>query len=227
MSANNVSFNFTLGCDKPTPVSTDIIEVNISSANLFGDFAKAFVAEASRVNPLKFSRAKLSEEEITRYVEYIVTQRIKMVNIEKVRFYELKNLYMPSWIQYIISMIGRVDMRDVGLTMIPKMEVESQMEFTEALAISEKIGSFETDLQIVKDAFPRTIDGDRDVMSSALIADYVKALKPVQHVASTYVAAFAGFKLKEEAAFKVLYRVAYDDLNFIRSALISTKSIFH
>jgi hypothetical protein len=103
---------------------------------------------------------------------------------------------------------------------------ESKMSFEEALVISEKIGSFQDDLQIVKDAMPRSIEGDVDVMSTALIADYVRALKPVEHVASTYVTAFLGMRLKEEAAMGALYRVQYDDVAFIASALLTQKGLY-
>ena len=94
------------------------------------------------------------------------------------------------------------------------------------MEISSKIGAFEDDLQIVKDAMPRSEEGNPDVMSTALIADYVRSINKVQHVASTYVTAFMGLTLRKEAAMQVLYRVQYDDIEFIRSALISERRIY-
>jgi hypothetical protein len=63
-------------------------------------------------------------------------------------------------------------------------------------------------------------------MTSALIAGYVRSIEPVGHVISTYVAAFMGLKLREEMSFKVLYRVQYDDLQFIASTLATQKGLF-
>jgi hypothetical protein len=110
--------------------------------------------------------------------------------------------------------------------MIPVVAEESEMTFEEAVEISNKIGAFEDDLQIVYDAMPRSEMGNEDVMSTALIAGYVRSLKVVEHVSSTYVAAFLDMKLKQEVAFQALYRIQYDDLNFIATAFRSAKGLF-
>lgn len=82
------------------------------------------------------------------------------------------------------------------------------------------------DLQIVQDGMPRSSDGNVDVMSTALIAGYVRSLKRVEHVAATYVTAFLGMKLKEEVAMQTLYRVQYDDIEFIATALTSQRGLY-
>jgi hypothetical protein len=123
-------------------------------------------------------------------------------------------------------MIGTVTIRDRGIKLVPVEENPSQMTYDEALKVSEKIGMFIDDLQIVQDAMPRTEDGDLDVMSTALIAGYMRSLNPVKHVASTYAAAFMGLKLKEEMAFSALYRVQYDDIQYIASALTTQRGLF-
>ena len=58
-------------------------------------------------------------------------------------------------------------------------------------------------------------------MTTALIADYVRATKELAHPVTTYLTAFLGLKLREENAFKVLYRVQYDDLSYLAQALDS------
>lgn len=198
----------------------------LSTDNLTGQFGKAFVNETYRVNPLRAEQVKLTAQEVQDYAHYLMTKRVQIVNNDCPDFRKLKVLYIPSWIQYCLAMVGRLVKRDVGLLIVPEMENPSTMSFEEAVKISDRIGAFEDDLQIVKDAMPRTLDGDDDVMSTALIADYVRALKPVQHVASTYVATFLGMKLKEEMAFKALYRVQYDDIDYIASTLTSAREIF-
>lgn len=220
--------NFTtldLGSVKPTSVPTEIIEVKVEG-DLFGNYAKAFVKEAIRKNPLRAQQVNLTEDELERYSHYLLTKRIECVVGSCADFRKLKVLFMPAWIQYNLAMIGTVLIRDRGIKLVPIDPNPSEMTFDEALAISEKIGAFEDDLQIVQDAMPRSEEGDVDVMSTALIAGYMRSLNPVKHVASTYAAAFMGLKLKEEMAFAVLYRVQYDDLQYIASALTSQRGIF-
>lgn len=224
---NKVSFeDLDLGTGKPTSVPVETVSVQISSLNLLGNYAQAFVKEAFRVNPLRAEQIELDESEVESYCHYLLTQRIAAVKGQCPEWRKLKALYIPSWIQYNLSMIGVVTIRHKGLRLVPEMESPSTMTYEQALSISEKIGMLIDDLQIVQDAMPRGDEGNIDVMSSALIADYVRALEPVEHVASTYVTAFLGMKLKEEAAMQVLYRVQYDDYAFIASALTTQRGLY-
>lgn len=225
MSSNEASFNtLDFGSVKPTSVPQETITVELTSDNLIGDYAKAFVTEARRVNPLLSDQINLTPEELESYASYLLYKRVQCVNNECNDFRKLKLLYIPVWIQYNLSMIGEVILRDKGLRIVPSVE-ESSLTFEEALKISNKIGAFENDLQIVQDAMPRDRHGDVDVMSTALIAGYVRSIEKVEHVSSTYLTAFLGMKLREEMAFKTLYRVQYDDVNFIASAFTSQRGL--
>lgn len=227
MSESKVPFvSMDLGSSQPTSIQMETVHVQITSENLLGDYAKAFINEGFRVNPLRAEQIGLTVEEMQKYSEYLLTKRIECVKNECKDFRRLKALYIPVWIQYNLSMIGQVIIRDKGLRLIPEMETPSTLSYEEALKISDKIGSFERDLQIVRDAMPRSIDGDRDVMSTALIAGYVRSIEKVEHVSSTYVTAFLGMKLREEVAMRVLYRVQYDDVQFIAAALSTQKGLF-
>lgn len=225
--ATQASFlNLELGSTKPTFREMETIHVVISQKNLLGNYAKAFVNEAYRVVPLRAEAVGLTAQEVEAYSNYLLTKRIECVNMECKDYRKLKVLYIPAWIQYNLSLVGRVTKYDVGLQLLPVMENPSSMTFEEAVAISEKIGSFQRDLQIVHDAMPRSVDGDDDVMSTAMIADYVCSMKEVSHVAFTYVTAFLGMKVQEEAMFKVLYRLRYDDVQYIATALTTQKGLF-
>lgn len=214
-----------LGSAKPTSVPMEGIEVKVEG-DLFGQYGVAFVKEAYRKNPLRAEQVKLTAEEVTAYSRYLLTKRIQSINGVCTDFRKLKALYIPAFIQYNLSMIGEVSIRDRGIKLIPVDSDPSQMTYEQALEISEKIGMFIDDLQIVQDAMPRESAGDLDVMSTALIAGYMRSLNPVKHVASTYAAAFMGLKLKEEMAFAALYRVQYDDIMFIMSALTTQRGLY-
>jgi hypothetical protein len=220
--------NLDLTSTKPTSVSTETIEIDMTDSNLFSGYARAFVNEAMRVAPLTYDKVQLTEKEVEDYTNYLLTKRIEMINLNCPDYRKLKVLYIPVWIQYNLSMVGEVIIRERGLKIVPVLsdDRKSKMTYEQALAISDKIGAFERDLQIVRDAMPREITGDEDVMTTALIDGYVRSIDKVSHVASTYVTAFMGMKLKEEAAFKVLYRVQYDDLEFISAAITHQKGLF-
>jgi len=214
------------GSVKGHSIPTEVVEVEISASDMLSDFARAFVAEAYRVNPGKAERVELTKEEVVAYAIYLMNKRIDHVHDECEDFRKLKCLYIPSYIQYILSMIGTFEDREFGLKFVPISKEKSTMSFVEAVAISEKIGSFIDDLQIVHDAMPRDISGDRDVMSSALIAGYVRSTRREVHPSATYAVAFANMQLKKEAAFKTLYRIQYDDVAFIETVFASQKGLY-
>lgn len=208
----------------PTPVPMQTVEVEITSEALFADYAKAFVNEARRVAPLRAEQVNLTVEEMSKYCAFLLYQRVQCVHGECDIFRKLKVLYIPTWIQHNISMIGEVIIRGEGLKFVPVMD-DPKVTLEEAIAISEKIGSFEDDLQIVQDAMPRSTYGDVNVMTTAVIAGYVKALHEVAHPAYTYVTAFLGMRLRQEAMFSILYRKCYDDIGLIAASLIADKRV--
>lgn len=208
----------------PRPVETAVIDVVIDPTVMVDDYAKAFVAEVERIRPRLQERVQLTEEEMIKYCRFLLSQRVKNVLGKQIEWRSLKECYIPVFIQYVMTTVGIVRLLGEGLILQPQMKDE-KMTVDEALAISQKLAYFEKDLQMVKDAMPRSKDGDQDTMSCALIAGYVRAMKPVEHPVSTYAAAFLGFKIKEEMAFSMLYRVEYDDLNYIASALLRNKVV--
>lgn len=222
-----VSFeSLDLGTTKPTSVPEETIHAIISASNLFAGYARAFINEAYRVNPLTAREMALKDEEIEKYIVYLLSKRIECVENRCKDFRRLKVLYIPAWIQFNLSMVGEVNIREKGLRIVPELEEEVELTFEQAVEISNRIGAFEDDLQILKDAMPRSIEGDRDVMTTALIAGYMRSIDKVEHVVSTYVAGFLGLKIREEAAMSVLYRVQYDDIAFIASALTLEKGLY-
>jgi hypothetical protein len=215
-----------LGTTQPTSVRMETVEVEVSMGDMVSQYGKAFVREAFRKNPLRAEQINLTDEEVTDYCDFLLTQRVRSIKGDCPDFRKLKCLYVPAYIQYVLSQIGEVTIREQGLKLVPTVKAESEMTLADAITISEKIGMLIDDLQIVQDAMPRESEGCRDVMSTALIAGYVRSMKVVDHVSSTYVTAFLNMKLKQESAFQALYRVQYDDIDFIASALTTQRGLF-
>lgn len=217
--------NMDFGLSTPTSVPMEEVQVDISSASMIEDYAKAFVKEAYRVAPLKAEQVKISEEEVVAYATYLLTKRIECVNGMCPDFRLLKLLFIPSFIQYVLSMVGIVVNRAYGLKFTPIQSKPSKMTYDEAKVISEKIGAFIDDLQVVQDGMPRDNAGNPDVMSSALIAGYVRSFQKVEHPAAVYVTAFLNMRLKKETAFQALYRIQYEDYEFLATAFSSMKGV--
>lgn len=218
MDLDHKTYDFVLGTTKPTPRMFEVVEVTIEPNQVVGNFSRALINEASRKNPLAFNNVNLTVEEIRSYIDYLMAKRIETVNEQCHDFRKLKILWIPSFVQHCMRLIGRVSIYEEGLELVPVWKGPDIISFDEAATISDKLGAFRNDLQMVQDAMPRDTRGNEDVMSTALIANYVCARKEV-HIAATYVCAFMGMQLQKEAAFQVLYRMQYDDLDYIAVAL--------
>lgn len=219
----------------PTAVALTTVTVTIDPDVMITDYARQFYEERFRVDALLAERQEKAKgvdhlcwEDIDKYALYLIKQRVLCVENQCRDFRLLKSLYIPSFLQYGLSLIGEVIIRDQGLRLIPEftMPEGKEIDFKEASRISGLIRMFEGKLQMVLDGMPRTRLGDVDTMSCALIADELRAHHKVEHVANAYAAAFMGFKLKEEQAMQILYRIQYDDLEYIRSAIIRRSELY-
>jgi len=218
-------FDFTISDVKPTARKHEKVEVVLNPDQVLGNFARVFVNEAVRRNPLTFDRVNLTVDEVESYVHFLVHRRIQCVHQACTDWRKLKILWIPAYVQYCLRLVGRVNLQEEGLDLMPVLaDTVKVITFEQAVDISEKISAFEHDLQLVQDGMPRDSKGNVDVMSTALIAGYVCARKKV-HVAATYVCAFVGMKLKQEVAFQALYRLQYDDLDYIATALMTHKVV--
>lgn len=222
---NNESFSKLDFGTKPTTSSLETIDVTIDPKLILADYAIAYVRELNRRNPIRAKEVGVTEQELQDYFEGIVAIRVQSVSGTCKVWREAKQLLIPSWIEFTISQIGEVIDTDRGLRFVPKFEHD--VNIVSMLETSNKLRAFTSDgVSMSKDAFPRSISGDPETMSMTIIDSYVKAQSKDCHPVASYIAAFLGFKLQEEASFRVLYGVRYDDVNFIKAMLLREGSIF-
>jgi hypothetical protein len=209
---------------KPTSALLETIVVQIDSELILKDFAKAYADELSRRNPTRAREVGLTEQELKDYFDGILAIRIESVEGYSPVWRQAKQLYIPSWIQFVISRVGEVIDTDRGLKIVPKFA--GKYDFDSLLVTSNRLRAFLSDgLALHKDAFPREREGDKDTMTMAIINGYVCGQVATTHPISSYVAAFLGFKLREEIAFKMLYRVRYDDIKYIQAMILAEESL--
>lgn len=223
--------------DYGTKLSTselDIIQVSIDPKIILNDYAKATLVEMQRMNPEKFATLNLTHEALQSYFSYLVKKRVESVRGELKEWRQIRNLFMPAWVQFAISCVGEVIVQEFGLKFVPIMDSSvtilglSTDDFTlqDAFIVSDILRSFKVDgLSVLDDGFPRSREGQKDTMTLSLIGGYVKGIWPVSHPIFTYVAAFLGLKILESQTFDNLYRCRYDEVNFISTMLLHDERI--
>lgn len=207
------------------PVTTEVIDVEIGAESMLRAYGEAVIAEAQRTNPTLFNVEPLTIEEIMDYAQFLLHTRVGLVNgYGNIRPHHCKPLWIPVFIQHVLAAIGIVDYYKVGLRVRPKVSVEPY-SLEEAVAFSYKLSKYRDGLQMVQNAMPSDFKGDPDVMSCAIIDDYVRSFKQDTHPAAAYVAAFAGLQLIEQASLSALYRIQYDDTSFINGMIRNARGI--
>jgi hypothetical protein len=215
-----------LGNSKRISVPMETVIVEIDAHHLLNDYVRGFIREAASRNPWRAQQTELKERELMDYIDYLLTQRINYVNGNTVPWQSLKALWIPSFVQYALSLIGIVEDREYGIKLVPSMRAESKMKFSDAVVISDKLSLFDGEFDMVRDAMPRDTSGNTSVMSSAVIGDYVRSYRVTEHPIYTYVAAMLDLKLQQEAAFQSLYRFQYDDIAFIHTAISQVRKLY-
>lgn len=211
---------------KPGATKLEIIEVSIDPALILSDFATAYYKELMRRNSIKAEACKITVDELSSYFTGLIKMRVLSVSEAGLKDWRVaKALFIPSWIEFSISRIGEVIDNVRGLKFIPVMD-DTTYDLKEMLETSSKLQTFTVDGVVLhKDALPRSNEGDIETMSMAIVDGYVKGQDKYSHPVSSYVAAFLGFTLKKELDFKMLYRVTYDDVDFIREMLVAEETL--
>lgn len=204
------------GTKSGTPIKMDLIMVKIGVSIMGQNYVDAMLNHISTVCPAIQERVSLTREELLDYLTYLIAQRCAQCQGKCEQWGRLKALFIPSYTQFVLSQIGIFTDRKYAIQVIPQAEVEETISYAEAVRISEKLSNFEDYLHMDNAAMPPQLEGDRVVMSSAIIADKVRSISRELTPAMQYVVAFANMTLAKESAFSALYRTQYDDIETIQ-----------
>lgn len=226
----------------PSNAGYEEVEVEVDTEKIIEGYGEAYAHELHRRNPLKFEASTIiNDKTLTWYFEYLVFLRLQSVNGVCKDFRLARSLMIPDWIAFVLDKLGKVYLTNMGLCIkpkvqntVPKFESEDQSEKVTKAAdamkfaqqISVELRSFIADgVGMSDNALSRSEEGDVDVMSSILVNDYIHSIKEVTPI-KTYVAAFLGLKLLGETKWEALFRIRYDDVNYIRSRILGEGSLF-
>lgn len=222
---------------KPSTSKYEAVDVDINPDLILKDWGDAYARDMERRNVKKYegTRINLSSGEVPldgdlvfKYFANLLKIRVDYVNDECHVWRQAKRLAMPAWIQFVISEVGLAYDRDRGLKFVPHLELNKKyvMPIDDMLLISVALLSFSNDGKpFFTDAFPRKPEGDIDLMSQALIESFVRGNDAHTAPVISYVTAFLGFTLRKEAELRMLYRITYDDVEFIRSMLVTDEKV--
>lgn len=202
---------------KPVPAAYETIEVEVSLESIFNEYMDALLWKVQtdpRGSKLD-EQLHLSGEDVRMYLGYILQQRVLRCNGGKVNFTLLNELWVPSFFITAMSLIGNYSDPQTGLTFRLKTSDSTEYSEEEIQKIAFKFAMLRDVIQSVRGAAPRSTDGDPEVMTTACIGNHVRSMAEVSHPLMTYFTAFLSAKVAEEVGMKGLYKLQYDNLDYL------------
>lgn len=200
---------------------------------LFEQFAKGLEADLQRRNWKLFDNSNISVEDLFKYLALPLVYRISDFEgvpkneTNSFKYYgdlprhQVNNLNYPFWIEHVVAQVGIAVDYDYGLKFVPQLllteEVNLHLDRDKIIAIHHLLGAYEEyGLALVTNVLPKGTEGNIDVMAMTIIEDIVKSYKHL-HPAGSYVAAFLGNKIAQQKEWSSLFRVSYEEVEYIRT----------
>lgn len=214
---------------KDTKVSAPVlkgVDVRVNTDLIVVADARSYFYELRRLNPDTFDaieindggeRRPLTEDDLIDYFRAIIKIRVDSTTPQGSKDWKLaKQLRLPAKLELAISALGVVTIREIGVKLKPVYDYEYNMD--KLLEISEALGAFEADgLYLFKDCFPRSMDGNLELMSficrDGLVFGKNKELPP----AMAYVAGYLGLEMTDKA-YDCQYLVPFESVDYIKEA---------
>lgn len=218
-----------VGTQGPAMGELNEIGVEIIPQEMFQTYILNLVSQTHQRASNEAQRVDLEAEELEFYFSYLLSMRIRQVRYEKMSSGKLQELWYPNFFIHCLQMIGRVLIRPRAILLFPVMMglIEDTPEnYQRAVKVSFKLETLNHVLRVTKGGFPRSVEGNADVMSVALVKDRVRAVQHLGHVAMSFIGAVLNFTLDKEVAFKSTHPVLYDDVKLLQSALLFRSELY-
>lgn len=193
------------------------IEVVVSASYFKEDIAEGFAHMIKVRDSLKAEQVKLTADELTSLFHYMLTMRVRQVNRQDVPWKDLKEIILPDYCQYILSLVGIYIDDDHRLEIVPVMDQESNLTYDEALKISRKLRELVDDFDVVNDCMPRKKSGAQGLMSCLVIDAFIRSYRRDNNNMQVAVAGLLNLKIKEETDILAKYEKVYNDINSIHA----------
>lgn len=200
-----------------TPASLERIPVKYTLGSVFDAYNQDLMLKIDadergrRLNEL----VNLTAEESSYYMRYILVQRIKYVNGERVNTGLLSELMIPAFYACALASIGIYHDDISGLEFAPQTDDTFEYDEEKIRAIGTKFYQLKDVYASTKGAWMHSRAGDSDVMRMACVQEKVVSMSGIAHPLKTYLAAFLDAKIADEIANRGLYRFRYDAISTI------------
>jgi hypothetical protein len=200
-----------------TPASKERIPVKYTLGSVFKAFNEDLMLKIEsdergrRLNEL----VGLTKDESSYYMSYILVQRIKYVNGERVNLGLLQELMIPAFFACAISCIGMFRDSETGIEIVPSTDDTTEYDEARIREIGDKFYTLKDVYASTKGAWMHSREGDPDVMRMACVQEQVVSMSGTSHPLRTYLAAFLDATIATEIAERGLYRMRYDAVDTI------------
>jgi len=188
-----------------TPVDHVMVKVDFGNGIVEG-FASTYVDAMNNKFASRGSSLSFDENEMQRYLNYLLLQRVKYSTGEGKTDRDSRFLKVPALFALSLTHVGRVFDKDLGIELIPvigeidAMTPEEALKFSRRLTIVEDLG-FE-----LVEGLPKDRNGDSNFMYFHMADDNVKRHNKDSHPGFAVLAAFFKMKqLDEILTFRVTY----------------------
>ena len=170
-------------------------------------FSSKLVDKLAYKNKYLSESLKLTEDEVVKLSLFAIKTRIDYCNGKKVSRAQMNQLFIPVWIEAVISKIGIIELQDYGLKLIPVCDVDV-ISYEEAVKISSRLKQTRVDLAITDSWLDSSRLGDVEVMSMVIIDDLVKGMTP-NSGKYAFLTSFLHATIRNDSLLKTLFRVSY------------------
>lgn len=217
---------------KPIPATHHQVVVELHMTDMANAYVQGILFEMARVMPNQWDMMPISSEEMHNYIIYIISERVKAIHGSCANWRADKELWIPSFIQYLISQMGEVFVADKGILVTCELADKVDYSLEDALKVNQKLRLYAEEMKSFhQDAFPRGKEGSLDFMVTAVIEGVVRSLSVLSHPAVTLLTAFTDMRVVRvddqdaDSVFLERYDQRYDEVPYIKSVFSSQAGV--
>lgn len=172
-------------------------------------FTSSYVNAINNKLMLRGTNFSFEEKEITNYLNFLLQNRVKQVNGQRVDFSVKRDLNIPALYALTLQQVGKVFDKDLGVELIPYLESDiSDMTLEEAIAFSKKLMLIEDlGFELVR-GLPKDSEGSSEFMFFHVSGNLVTRHASDAHSGYAILASFFRMKqLESVLSFRVNYGI--------------------
>lgn len=201
----------------PKPVEAEVVEITVGiDSPVLVSYLTAFYDQLEAIVHHQGGTLSITFEELETYIRAMIYSRVEYVNNRKPICHWRDELRVPAFLSIVLENMGKVDVADKGLLLVPKFRGEvPDVSLSWMQSISRKLKLFENHGVHFAEGYSRDTHGEYNFMTLELMNNKVMA---TENVAPPVYALLAG-TLAIQGLSSVLssqsFRVEYADVSHL------------